>query len=530
MKIRYLFTIFCVSLTCFRGSSALAQDVPQLADTALAATVYLEMTDTQGKPICYGSGFFVSPTHIVTNFHVVAEAAKGSVKLVNKTKTYPIQGVVAIDQENDLAILKVTIRGIEPLSLGNSEKVRIGERVYVAGNPKGLEGTFSDGIISRITTQNGKKRLQMTAPISPGSSGGPVLNSRGKVIGVAFMTIRSGQNLNFAIPSKYIPALLNDVKEPIPPNSSKEKISAKTYFKRGDTKYFLERYEDAILDYDAAIRLNPGYVEAYNHRGLAKASLGRHKAAISDYDKAIRLNPTFAPAYNNRGITKDELRQYTSAIIDFDKAINIEPDAYIVYWNRALAKYHLGQYTSAISDYGKVIILGAISDDGKTLELVVEAYYNRGVVKEHLGQYASAINDYDKAIKLNPDYVDAYINRGAMKDYLGQYASAINDFNKAIKLNPGSVLAYLNRGIAKEHLGRETGDPGQYASAINDYDKVIRLNPNHAPAYYQRGVAKLVLGQTRRAKQDLQTALKLATQVGDVQLKSEIESVLDQLK
>ena len=80
--------------------------------------------------------------------------------------------------------------------------------VYVAGNPKGLEGTFSDGIISRISKQK-KKRLQMTAPISSGSSGGPVLNSKGEVIGVAFMTIEGGQNLNFTIPSKYVKTLLN---------------------------------------------------------------------------------------------------------------------------------------------------------------------------------------------------------------------------------------------------------------------------------------------------------------------------------
>ena len=71
--------------------------------------------------------------------------------------------------------------------IGDSDKVRIGETVYVAGNPKGLEGTFSDGIISSRRDKDTTERLQMTAPISPGSSGGPVLNKKGEVIGVSLL-------------------------------------------------------------------------------------------------------------------------------------------------------------------------------------------------------------------------------------------------------------------------------------------------------------------------------------------------------
>lgn len=97
-----------------------------------------------------------------------------------------------------------------PLILGDSDTVRIAETVYVAGNPKGLEGTFSDSIISSRRDGRTKERLQMTAPISPGSSGGPVLNCKGEVIGVSVSVHRAleAQNLNFAIPSKYLKTLL----------------------------------------------------------------------------------------------------------------------------------------------------------------------------------------------------------------------------------------------------------------------------------------------------------------------------------
>ena len=90
--------------------------------------------------------------------------------------------------------------------------LEVGEDVYAIGNPQGLEGTFSKGIISSIREFNGHSIIQITAPISPGSSGGPLLNSIGEVIGVAFASFKSGQNLNFAIPVKYLHNLLANTK------------------------------------------------------------------------------------------------------------------------------------------------------------------------------------------------------------------------------------------------------------------------------------------------------------------------------
>ena len=125
-----------------------AQTASQIAEKALAATVYLEMQDSNGVPLGFGSGFFVRDNLIATNYHVIEGAARGSAKLVGQFSTYTIEGVTATDKTNDLALLKVRVSGINPLPLGNSSDVKIGETVYVAGNPKGLEGTFSDGIIS----------------------------------------------------------------------------------------------------------------------------------------------------------------------------------------------------------------------------------------------------------------------------------------------------------------------------------------------------------------------------------------------
>ncbi len=345
-----VFLLFCTINTAPAQTTMPAEDI---AEKALAATVYLEMKDTNGKTLGIGSGFFVKPNLIATNYHVIEGAAKGTAKLVGKSTTYNIEGVTATDKQNDLALLKVTAFGIKPLSLGDSDKLRIGEKVYVAGNPKGLEGTFSDGIISSKRSEDTKEHLQMTAPISPGSSGGPVLNKIGEVIGVSVAGHRAldAQNLNFAIPSEYLKKLLEQSKLAKPLTQGRQSISAETYLLWGNAKYVLDDYAGAIKDYTAAIQLKPDYARAYITRGHAKGELGQHAAAIADYDIAIRLKPDNAKAYYNRGHEKYQLEQYTAAIADFDIDIRLKPDNAIAYLNRGLVKTLLGQTLAAKQDF-----------------------------------------------------------------------------------------------------------------------------------------------------------------------------------
>ena len=192
---------------------ATPQTPQQIAKSALASTVLIVMEDANGQLLSTGSGFFVERGIIATNLHVVEGVFKGYVKQVGVNKTYRIERIVAMDTRQDLALVKVSDVSAPILPLGRSDKVQVGESVYVAGNPIGfLEGTFSNGIISGVREfRVGSERIQITAPISEGSSGGPVLNGKGEVIGVAVSTITVGQNLNFAIPSNYLSELLSKV-------------------------------------------------------------------------------------------------------------------------------------------------------------------------------------------------------------------------------------------------------------------------------------------------------------------------------
>ena len=205
---------FLVLNLCCVMTLANAQTPQQIAQKAFDSTVLLVMEDANGQPLGLGSGFFVKPNQVATNLHVVEGAARGYAKLVGQRTKRDIEGITAIDARRDLVILKVSALGAPAVSLGDSDTVLVGETVYAVGNPHGLEGTFSQGIISSVRTIGIDKVLQLTAPISPGSSGGPVLNRQGKVVGVSVATYRGGQNLNFAVPSNYLAALVAQISEP----------------------------------------------------------------------------------------------------------------------------------------------------------------------------------------------------------------------------------------------------------------------------------------------------------------------------
>ena len=190
------------------------ENLPTLIKIIKPSVVIVFAYDDKGEFLKLGSGFFISQSgDIITNYHVLQGADSAEVK-TSDGKTYPITYIVAGDEQSDIICLSVDIPSqyVHPLSL-SATVPEVGERIIVYGSPLGLEKTVSDGIVSAIREVPGYgKLIQITAPISPGSSGSPVLNMKGEVIGVATFQMIEGQNLNFAIPSERI-TKLNLVKE-----------------------------------------------------------------------------------------------------------------------------------------------------------------------------------------------------------------------------------------------------------------------------------------------------------------------------
>jgi hypothetical protein len=192
-------------LTSQQPARPAAIDIP----VARKAVVTIQALDASGQLMASGTGFFVTEGYVVTAAHVLEDAAGCRIELSDGQRQRC--SVAAADTAKDVAMLTVSGRPPSTLRWGTSEGTKDGDEVTVISNPLGqLPGTVSRGIISASRVVNGTKLLQISAAISHGSSGAPVLNARGQVIGIVRSTIEAGQSLNFATATDAIRNLNND--------------------------------------------------------------------------------------------------------------------------------------------------------------------------------------------------------------------------------------------------------------------------------------------------------------------------------
>ena len=418
--------------------------VNSVSEKARRSTV--RIVSWTGTEIAYGSGFFVAPDKIATNIHVVAPPGPTFAKLVNKKTAWAVEGVTAYDVENDLVILKISGEGT-PLQLGDSDAIRHGEPVSAVGFPSGIYKVMPGRVIN---TWNGNKRIQTTANTRGGSSGGPLLNSKGQVIGVHVAR-------DEAVPSNMLKALLSQPTriEPMAQWRNRELIRAYAYFVLGKTKVAEKNYNEGVVDLDKALQLNPNFIYAYYARGIAKSNLSDYNGAIADYDKYIELNSEDAEVYRARAIAKfrlgdskaeqentEEARSlYETAIEDYTCAIKLNPDRHQIYNHLAWRKYLFAQFEAAAGNMAEArkLYQETIGDSDKAIQRDRDnafAYYTRAIAKVALGDAKDAIHDFDKLIWMSPKFAKYYYERGRAKEALGQREAAKADFEKAKELDP----------------------------------------------------------------------------------------------
>lgn len=207
----------------------------QVYDGSQNSVFLLYVNDNSGTPTALGSGFLVGPRMLATNVHVVDG---GNPVLSVGPVRIPLK-ILRIDEENDLALLTLDADlSSKPLPLA-STAVSPGQQIFALGNPEGLEKTISQGIVSGLRKKESRDLIQITSPISHGSSGGPILNANGEVVGIAVGILENGQNLNFAIPVSYLKALIaNNSPKPIITDAKTSIAEAKRLQdKRGELEY-----------------------------------------------------------------------------------------------------------------------------------------------------------------------------------------------------------------------------------------------------------------------------------------------------
>ena len=165
------------------------------------SVVRIIVSNASGSPVASGSGVVIGPGSVITNCHVAMRGDTIEVTLAGASYSASVE---VANEERDLCLLDVSGMVAPAVSLGSVDSVRVGQRVYAVGAPQGLDLTISDGIVSALRESQGSKIIQTTAPVSPGSSGGGLFDTAGRMVGVVTFQTRAGQNLNFAVPADWV--------------------------------------------------------------------------------------------------------------------------------------------------------------------------------------------------------------------------------------------------------------------------------------------------------------------------------------
>jgi S1-C subfamily serine protease len=239
----FFFFLLFVPYAFAEGENSISRLFTQQADTI----VLVGVVSPRGSNL--GTGFVVGEDGLVaTNYHLVEGAKRILVKLRNNHGFARVR-LLSFDAQRDLALLKVDARALRVVKLGDSNRLQVGQKVVAIGNPLGLESTVSDGLISSVReVSKNVSLLQVSVPLSPGSSGGPLFNLDGEVVGVTTASFLQGQNLNFAVPVNYLKSLIwraSQIEDQARMTSEAEKPESRDFrfyrIQSGDTLYGLAR-------------------------------------------------------------------------------------------------------------------------------------------------------------------------------------------------------------------------------------------------------------------------------------------------
>ena len=423
--------------------------LPELVRRIKPSAVAVETYDLKGEKLSRGSGFFIDFDRVVTNRHVIENAYRAEIHS-STGATYQVKGVLAVDAEGDIALLKVDAPAsqVRPLPLDRTSPQE-GEGVVVIGNPFGLEGSVTNGIVSAVRDIPTFGRIiQITAPISPGSSGSPVVNMQGQVIGVATLQVTGGQSINFAIPSERISQLqitsLMSLADLVAATGKNKRARAVQYFRDGLSFLSKDDCERALPYFEKAVESDNNYAEAWAQSGFCNEKLGRHAEAIESSKRAVNLRPS-TESYFNIGLANFYLKQYRDAAEAYRQAIKLDP------------------YNSA------------------------DAYYALGLVYRDWGKADDEIQAYKQAIRLRPDYTSAYERLGSRYVKSKKYNEAVEVYKQLASLRPGDANAPNSLGEAYLELGKRD-------EALESFRQAIRLKPDFGRAYFNLGKCLLAMG------------------------------------
>jgi tetratricopeptide (TPR) repeat protein len=477
---------FCLSL-------ALSGSLASLAQAEEAAVVYRRTLGSTAwiynpKIDSSGTGWVVDRARrlLITNQHVVDDATHVEVlfpayrdgQLISERSYYKDHGrtirgrVMDAVVDRDLALIQLDSLppDIRELPLAASSPIP-GEPVYSIGNPgaSGALWVFTSGDVRAVYRKRWSTRIgnasiwrearvvETSSPTNPGDSGGPVVNTKGEVVGVT-----EGGNTMARLVSTSIDVA--DVREFLAQaNRVMEPRNAADYFLRGCHFEYLRLHELAIEAFSEVLRLEPRNALACLGRGNNFVSKQDYDTAIADYSKAIEIDPRCDLAYHNRGIAYRRKQETERAIPDFTRAIQLRPTYAAAYLERGNCYTDKGLLERAIADFRCVINL----NDAATLAW---GHNGLGLCLARKQNFAAAAAEFTKALSIEPYVASFWDSRAWVLLETKQYEEALPDLDQALKLNPAMDSAW-------HRVGRVYFHRRDYTHAIAAYSKAILLNP-----------------------------------------------------
>jgi tetratricopeptide (TPR) repeat protein len=444
---------------CSGGADPLRLTVPNLKDlvgTVQQSVVTVVNYDVDGDITSIGSGFFISTNGVLlTNLHVLDGAYNAVIK-TREGKQYDVTTVMAKSQVVDLIKVRVDIPASEvtPVVLAREAPV-VADSIFVVGSPMGLEQTVSEGIISAVReVPGGGNVLQLTAPISRGSSGGPVLNRKGEAIGVVTFQAAKGQNLNFAISVDALEMLSEEpselsIAEWTIRNSQQGPALAAALCSKGSRLTIQGEYEEALTYFQRAAETNPEDPDAWYGLGSCYVGLDQPDEAIAAYKRPIEKDPDNAVAHFVLAMYYKSIGQHEQVADTLMEVIRIDPE-------NVRARLELGRAYGALQ---------RTSDQIDTVE---------GILADQ------------------PDHIPALLDLGTALGSVGRLDEAIAMLSRANGLEPENELIHYNMGVTYNRMEQPN-------DAIRAYTQAIRANPRMAPAHFNLGMTYISLGRRKPA-------------------------------
>jgi len=420
------------------------ENLTRVVQKVQPAVVTVVTYDSDRKANGIGSGFFIDPAgHLVTNYHVLRDAYGAEIK-TGGGRRYRIAEVLGVDESADLIKVSVELAQAKAPYVTVSERLpSIAEEIVVVGSPMGLDQTVSEGIISAIRSMPAiGSFFQMSAPISPGSSGSPVVNMDGLVIGVATFQASVGQNLNFAVSGRAVIEM--------PALSDPLSLSEWTYARSRD---------------------KPRLAADLCRKGFEFSVQGEDRKALEYYRQAVRKDPEDPLAWSGLGYCYAGLEKHDEAVGAYRNAIRSNPDNALAHYTLANYYREIGRDDLAVEAYQTAVRLSP---------RFARAYFYLGLSYARLGRLQDGKQAFLKAAELEPEFASAHFQAGVASSRLGDHQAALAALQEVLRIEPDSAQAYYTMGTVYGQLGR-------FDDEFDAYRQAIRVDPDFAPAHFKIG-------------------------------------------